>query len=133
MSKRSNREPNPERDGLDQWVGLTKEVIAKRYAKLIEARQHDPEYEDMFHEGMHADLVTGKSKLKGGRPTGPAQPNAALDAAVEEYWRRADELRAEGNLYGQAENLRRTVAGEFGVVDGHLKSRLSHGKNRKKP
>ncbi|WP_224545600.1 hypothetical protein [Mesorhizobium sp. CA16] len=133
MSKRSNREPNPERDGLDQWLGLKKEVIAKRYAKLIEARQHDPQYEDMFHEGMHADLVTGKSKLNGGRPRGSVRPNVKLDLAVAEYWRRAAEIRAEGNLYGKAEDLRKTIAAEFGVVDGRLKSRLSHGKIRKKP
>ncbi|MER8853009.1 hypothetical protein NKH94_15580 [Mesorhizobium australicum] len=121
-----------ERDGLDQWLGLTHKEIAKRRRKLLEARQHDPEYEGMFHEGMHADLDEKKIKLAGGRPLGPAAPNVRLDSAVEEYWRRAEKDRADGTLYGNAEDLKRSVAAEFGVGYEHLKYRLGRGQKRKK-
>jgi len=123
---------NLERDGLDQWLGLTKKEIAKRRREVLEARQHDPGYEGMFHEGMHADLDEGKIKLAGGRPPGPAAPNVRLDSAVDEYLRRAAELRAIGKLYGEAKNLKESIAAEFGVAYESLSYRLGRGQKRKK-
>ncbi len=121
-----------ERDGLDQWLGLTHKEIAKRRRKLLEARQHDPEYEGMFHEEMHADLDEKKIKLVGGRPLGPAAPNVRLDSAVDEYWHRAAGLRAVRKLYGEADNLKRSIAAEFGVAYESLSYRLGRGQKRKK-
>lgn len=73
MSRKSDAELR--RDGIDQWLGTTRDEVARRIAAG----------DDMLHEGMLAKLVTGELTLPAGRP--------AKADRTQPTW--ADQVRAD--------------------------------------